>query len=385
VTPDRRTILALFSLAFGLRILYAVLIGTSAEINPNPYSYDFLIARKIATGANWWSQPLSPAAPGYQFLLAALFRIGGVHHWLVIVLQAIMGGITVFFLFRIGEKSLGPAVGLLSAIWLSFYVHHQHFTSLMVRDVTATMLFVFVCYLTILYTYRVRGVVWTALAYATLVHIDPQYLLFFPFIALYFVLYATRHKLLNVQFMFLFLGMVLVLLTPWTIRNARVYGEPIPVGLEAVQYVRPLQSLFGQGAEEAATEDLAAKNATEYRPGWWRNTLEFWRVTRIKGVDQASDAQGPPPWSLRHNFISVLTYGLLLPFFLVGIWLSLKKRHRAGLLLTATIVGYYLIRAHYGGSPRARLPIDPLIMLLAFYALTELYAHYRARTTSEES
>jgi 4-amino-4-deoxy-L-arabinose transferase-like glycosyltransferase len=372
MTPDRRTILALFSLAFGLRILYAVLVGTNAEINPNPYTYDFLTARKIAAGAEWWSQPISPKAPGYQFLLAAIFKIGGVHRWLVILAQAFMGGVTAFLLFRIGEKSLGRGAGLLSALWLSIYVHHMHVTSLMVRDVTATTLFVLVCYFMVLYTNRMRGAVWTALAYVLLVHFDPQYLLFFPFMALYFLFWTTRHKLLNVQFTFLFLGAVLVLFLPWTFRNARVYGEPIPIGLEAIKYARPVKNLIDRRPDEVEKANRVPKS----RPGWWRNTVEFWRVVKFsEGGAPAEPAE--PAWSLRHNLISIGNYGVLLPFFLVGIWRSVKKRNRAGLLLSAAVVGYFLIRSIYGGSESARLPAEPLIILLAFYAIVDLYGRRR--------
>jgi 4-amino-4-deoxy-L-arabinose transferase-like glycosyltransferase len=374
VSPDRRTILALFSLAFGLRILYAVLVGTNPEIVPNPYTNDFLVARKIAMGAHWWAQPVSPFAPGYQFLLAALFKVGGVHRWLVILVQAMMGGVTAFFVYRIGEKALGRAVGLLSAIWLSIYVPHMHFTSIAVRDVTVTMLLVLLCYVIILYAYRMRGAVWVGVVYALLVHFDPQYLLFFPFVALYFLFCATRHKLLNVQFTFLFLGTVLVLLLPWTYRNARVYGDPIPVGLETTQYVRPLWSVFGGSPELKAPENPEVGP----RAAWWYNTVEFWRVAKFRATDSGS-ANGEPAWSLRHNIASIASYGVLLPFFLAGIWLSLRRRNRAGLVLAAVVVGYYCIRSFYGGSPRARLPIEPMIILLAFYAIVSWYGHYRAR------
>jgi hypothetical protein len=81
---------------------------------------------------------------------------------------------------------------------------------------------------------------------------------------------------------------------------------------------------------------------------------------------------------LRHNLISIINYGVLVPFFLVGIWLSVRNRSRAGLILAVASVVYYSIRAFYGGSERARLPIEPLIILLAFYAVIELYARYRA-------
>jgi 4-amino-4-deoxy-L-arabinose transferase-like glycosyltransferase len=380
VTPDRRIILALFSLAFGLRIVYAALVGTSPEITPNPYTYDFLMARKIAAGVEWWSQPFSPAAPGYQFMLAAVFKVGGVHRWLVILLQAVLGGALTFVIYRIGERSLGRGAGLLSAIWLAIYVHHMQMSSLMVRDATVTLLFAFVCYLLILYAYRIRGAIWTAIAHSILVHFDPQFLLFVPLIALYLLFRATRHRLLNVQSMFLYLGTCLVLLTPWTIRNYRVYGEPIPVGLEATNYLRPFKTAYGGDEDPGATVTMV-----ESRPGFWRNSTELWRVVRFKeSAHPTSDGgmRAVPPWSTRHNLISIANYGLLIPFFLLGVWRAVRNKNQAGLVLSGAIFVYYLTRAFYGAGVKERLPVEPLFILLAFYAIVDLYSRYRARRTS---
>jgi 4-amino-4-deoxy-L-arabinose transferase-like glycosyltransferase len=383
VTPDRRIIFVLFSLVFGLRVLYAAVFGANPEIISNPVTHDYLVASKIAAGAHWWSQPISPYAPGYQFMLAVLFRIGGAHYWLAILLQAVIGGITAFLLYRIGEKCLGRGAGLLSALWFSVYVHHMYFTSIVVRDVTTTMLFVFVCYLMILYTHRMRGAVWTGLAYSALIHFDPQYLYFFPLIALYFLLYATRHKILNLQFFFLFLGCVLVLLIPWTVRNQRVYGDAIPIGLETAHYVRPVKQLAGSLLDRSDAE----KALSPPRADFGINTVEFWRVTRFKTKEVPDNVNLPvePAWSLRHNLISIANYGLLLPFLLLGVWNAVRKKNRAGVLIAAAIAVYFLIRLFYGGSERLRLPVEPLIILLAFYAIVDLPGRIRQRRAAPET
>lgn len=371
MTPDRRSILALFSLAFGLRILYAVIVGTNPDFVANIYTYDFLIANKIAAGANWWSEPISPRAPGYQLLLGGLFSLFGVHQWLVIIMHAFFGGVVAFLLYRIGEKSLGPSVGLFAALWFSIYVQEAQFTSILLRDVTVIMLATFTCYLLIRYAHTMRGTLWTALAYAVLLHFDPQFLLFLPVITLYFLLYATRHRLLSVQYGFLFLGTVLVLLVPWTVRNYRVYGDPIPIALEATQYYQPIRSTIKTATDPGGNEG-------EY----WRNSVEYWRVMRVRD-HVVPVANGPdqvlPAWSLRHNAISLATYGVLLPFLLVGVWLSIRNRSRTTLVLSVAVAGMYLIRAFYGGSPHSRLPAEPLIILLAFYAVTHIGRECRNR------
>jgi hypothetical protein len=218
-----------------------------------------------------------------------------------------------------------------------------------------------------------RGALWTALAYSLLIHFDPQYLLFLPALALYYLFAFGRHRLLRVQHTFLFLGTVVVLLAPWTIRNYRVYGDPIPVALEATKYLPRFQS------EPEITGDGAGNGVS--RPGFWRNSVEYWRVTRlVEGAQKTPDGgqRVLTPWSFRHNAISFFTYGLLLPFFILGLWISVKSRNRAGVVLAIAVVGIYLIRAFYGGNPRTRLPAEPLLILLAFHAVVYMYGKYRA-------
>jgi hypothetical protein len=213
-----------------------------------------------------------------------------------------------------------------------------------------------------------------------LLHFDPQYLLFLPVLVLYYLLAAGRHQLIRLQYTFLFLSMVVVLLTPWTVRNYRVYGEPIPIALEATRYLPRFQS----GLE--VSEDAAGNGIS--RPGFWRNSIEYWRVTRLtEGRQTTPDGalRIITPWSVRHNLVSLATYGLLLPFFLAGIWISVRERNRAGMVLVVAVVGMYLIRAFYGGSPRTRLPAEPLLILLAFYAAVHLYEKLRRTRTPDEA
>jgi len=379
LTPDRRTILVLFSLTFGIRILYAVLAGTDPNIIPNPITYDFVMGRNIAEGANWWSQPISPDAPGYQLLLGALFAIGGVHRWLVIIMQAAFGGVIAFLLYRIGEKRLGQTVGFAAALWFAVYVHQAHYSSVVARDVTVGMLVAFVCYLLIRYSHTMRGALWCALAYSLLLHFDPQYLLMLPVVVLFYLSSVKRHLLLRVQYTFLFLGTMVLLLAPWTIRNYRVYGDPIPVALEATKYLQPVGTSSG-GPDDVVEVGGGAVS----RPGFWRNTAEYWRVIRL-GTGAQTTADGVtrvlPPWSLRHNLVSLVTYGLLLPFSLLGVWFSVRSRNQAGLVLAVAVAAMYIVRAFYGGSPRTRVPAEPLIILLALYAVVDLYRTYRKPTS----
>jgi 4-amino-4-deoxy-L-arabinose transferase-like glycosyltransferase len=376
VSPDRRTLLALFSIAFGLRILYAALIGTSPAINPSPGTYDFYLAERIQDGMQWVRQPFTPYAPAYPLLLAAVFRVFGVGQWVAILLQAFIGAATVLFLYRVGEKQLGRGVGLLSALWLGAFVHQMHFASIFVRGTLETFALTWFAYTLVRPFQRMRQAVWAGLLYTILVHVDAQFLVLFPVIVLFFLLFATRHRLLNLQYMLLWVATVFVLCLPWTVRNYFVYGEALPVGLEAKKYLKPAIALVSRGEPGSERSRIAGSVGVvmAHADGFVPNSIEFWRVVRLHDTpgDPARSIREEPAWSLRHNLVNTANFGVLLPFFAVGIVLAFVRRNRAALVLTLLIASCYLTCAFVGAVESSRLPVEPLVILVAIYGFYEV-------------
>jgi hypothetical protein len=217
-----------------------------------------------------------------------------------------------------------------------------------------------------------RYAIITALVYTVLIFVDPQYILLFPFIGFFLIIWATRHLTLNLHYFFLFAGFVLILSLPWTIRNHLVYGQPVPVSLEASRYIGPI---VGGRDEVAKTFEKAQRFSRTGRLS--SNAFEFWRVARFSDqkIEKKAERAGQKPeraWSLRHNLVNLISYGLLLPFFLIGVFVSIKDRNRVGLLITAAILIYFVIRIFFGGNELARFPIEPFIILLAFYGLLRI-------------
>jgi len=119
---------------------------------------------------------------------------------------------------------------------------------------------------------------------------------------------------------------------------------------------------------------MRASNEIVHAPGFVHNTREFWRVVRLRPAP-ADPAHGLPEqkaWSLRHNAVSLVNYGVLLPFFAAGAVMAWRRRHRVPLALTCGILGYAIVRGVIGGDDRTRMVVDPLIILVAMYAVRRL-------------
>lgn len=379
MTPDRRTLLALFSLAFGLRILYAVLLGADPDAVARD-SYDFRIASRMVESWDWITSPFAPNAPGYRMLLAGAFKVFGVSWWTAVMLNAVLGAVTTLFLYRIGERLLGKRVGLVSALWLGLSVNHMHFASLALRDVLVTFLLTWLAYALARPFFRMRTATWTAFLCMLLFHTEPMFLVLFPVLVVFLALASTHHRALSVQYVFLFTAALFVFFLPWTVRNLVVYRDVVPVSLEATRYTAPVARLLRDAPPEPDSPVTHPGAITIERPGFFANERAFWRVVRVS--DSPGDpTRGLPPepaWSLRHNVTNVLNFGVLLPFFLAGLFLAWKRRHRAALVLGSIVVSYALLSGFIGIGGPSRFVVEPMIILVAIYGVKVLFDMRRA-------
>jgi hypothetical protein len=201
---------------------------------------------------------------------------------------------------------------------------------------------------------------------------EPLFLVFLPVLIVYLARFATQHRVLSLQYMFLFLAFLLFCNVPWTIRNYVVHGQFVPVSIEAERYTSPVTRLLQRPAPAPDIQIPAGSQTGE--PGFLDNSLEFWRVVRLADApaDPSRGIVAQPAWSLRHNLTSVVTYGVLLPFFLAGIGFALWRRHRATLILAGGALSYAFVRGFMTGDDRPRLVIEPLIILVALYGVREL-------------
>lgn len=388
---ERKILLALFAIALGIRVLYGAAEITQAEAVSRTVTREFRYAREIASGVRWISEPLSPRSPGYPAALAVLYLVSAKQTWLVTFLQAALGALTVVMVYRLGRLLLDVPFATLSALWLAFHGRHIHASGVFERDILSVLLLVLAIYLIVKPAPRMRDAVVSGVAYTALVHVDPQFVLLVPVFVVFF-LFKTRHRLFNLQYVFVFLGVVLVASLPWMIRNYAVYDQPLPIALEARRYLRPVR--LAPAEPQSELSELKARVVRPPRAETIRrNAVEFWRAARFRddapasaeASDEPSASQGlrtgVPAWSARHNAASIANYGILLPFFVAGVAASIGRRNRAGLMLASTIAAYFLVRAYFGGSEQARLPVDPLIIILAFYGIEALYRSFRSGKT----
>jgi 4-amino-4-deoxy-L-arabinose transferase-like glycosyltransferase len=381
MSADRRVIVILFAIALGARVLFGI-FAVELNVGPDVVTREFLYAQKIASGFEWITTPYSPQSPGYPVVLAILHLVAIKQIWGTFFLQAVLSALTVVLLFHAARPLVGRQLALLAALWFALNFHHMLYTSLLYRDVLAVMLLLLVVTIIAQPFKTMRFGAVAGLAYAALFHVSPQFLLMFPVFAI-LLFFKTHHRLLSVQYFFVFACVAALLSVPWTIRNYMVYEQPIPVSLEAARYFKPFK-LFVTDPEVSVTSIQNRVATTSRTHRIENNTVEFWRVTRFRADQPSASPEGEsrrvePAWSLRHNLISIASYGLLIPFLLVGAVAAVRRRERGAAIIFVVILTYFLMRAYLGGSERARLLADPLIILLAFYGFSVVMQWFRGR------
>jgi hypothetical protein len=234
------------------------------------------------------------------------------------------------------------------------------------RGVTTTFLFAWLIYAMVVPFRRMRAALALAVLFTLLIGTEPVFIVLLPVLLVYLARYSTHHRELSVQYLFLFAATLLFINIPWTVRNYVVHRDVVPISLEAVRYTAPLTRLL---RDEPPPVETTASPAVVHAPGFAHNSAEFWRVVRLRDApaDSVHGLVAQPAWSLRHNLIGLLTYGVLLPFAMMGTAVAVKRRHRATLVMAGAIVSYAIVCGFTGGDDRARLVVEPVLILVAVY------------------
>ena len=82
-------------------------------------------------------------------------------------------------------------------------------------------------------------------------------------------------------------------------------------------------------------------------------------------------------WSLRHNIVTIASYGLLLPFALIGIVSLAKKRDKILWFFILPIFFHTLVHTLIWGETRYRLPIDMFLIISAGYGVSLTQKKYQ--------
>lgn len=419
----RTKLLIIFFLFLLLRIIYCYFLGWqeipsgSDAISYNGY------ALAILNQPDWLSNPSflgDYRPPGYPLFLALIYSIFGVKNLLAVyIFQAVIGTLTVYYIFRLSSSIFGEGKSFLALFWAGFYFFYLWYTGMILRETLVFFLIIFsFCHLWLFFqserpSHLFRsGNLWAfIIGFTFLFHTDPRYLFYIPFLAILFVIYCNFWT--GVKTYSWVLAMLILLLVPWTIRNYIAYDGFVLINtrtLDARQKnvsmrTKQLRTAMitetenkdypseqertlikrGQNPNNRTLEEIEIIKKDIYpastffqRKLYW--LVELWRPARFTAdYFPFPGARFQKTWSFRHNVSGILCYGTLLPFMFVGIYFLIKERNNVWVFLTFPIVVNTLLHILQWGRERYRIPIDAFIIILACYGMVVAYEFVRTR------
>lgn len=193
---------------------------------------------------------------------------------------------------------------------------------------------------------------------------------------------------------------IVIIMGAWTVRNYRVFGSPV-LGSTNAGYNFWLgnhpdatassgnrlssrmsdeqTAVFTAHRNEVARNRIFMKRGLRYvRADWGR----FARLSAAKAANLWRLYPAPitrdHPGFTAEKLLSILSYGLLLPFAVAGLARSLKSRARARMVLLF-LLAYTLAYAPFIAKVRFRIPVDSLVIVYGAGGLTGLVDAIRAR------
>jgi len=382
-----------------VRLTAALYLGDQVTVLPgiqDQVSYDAL-ARSLLAGrsysftANWY--PFTPAYTPtahwsfiYPAYLAAVYAVIGYHPLAARLFQAAVGGMLICLLiYLIGRRVRDEVTGLVGAGLAAVYGYFIYYSVALMTETFFIVAVLLSLHLSLeikeqptLRRWIGLGVI---LGLATLLR--QTILIFVPFLLLWLF---WELKKTNVRWWYFAVPVIvmILLIAPWTIRNYAVFHQFLPLNSNAgyALYASNHPHLGTRWSNEnivvPVPEELSGQNEAQLDHALTQMGIQFiladperyLRLTLDKTLEYFKFWPSSESGRLS-NLVRVLSFGLYLPFMLLGIYLSFFD-WRSFVPLYLFILIHTGIHLLSWPAPRYRLSVDAVSMVFAALALLEL-------------
>jgi hypothetical protein len=362
------------------------------------------------------TQTKSAITPFYPFIIFLSFKIFGIKYLPLIILNALFSSFITYLIYYLGKYTFNEIVGLLSSLWTIFYINTIRWVPMLLKENLVQLLFAILIILLVLFITKNRGFLNIALIsiiFVILIHTDERYIVYFIPIVFIVVLIkgmSIKKRLLSILYLSI---TILILSTPWLIRNYKVYNRPVILSERTAIITDKIfnyknDNYFSQEIQiSELTLDSIKKGIPVYDMTMYNiiqrglsfgieprkysslekmyiDLKELWRPFRFSDMWVSEGFRPEGKWSFVHNISLISTYGILLPFMVIGIYKSLKNKNYVSYLLVFIILLHTLLHITVILSQnRYRIPIDIIVIVFAFYGITEIYSKFKMKIVSK--
>lgn len=405
-TSVARYLAVILILAGLLRISLAFYLGDSAYSWPvhDQDSYDAL-AQRVLAGKGFsfdrawypWVEPdtqTSYYSSTIVLYLAGIYAVFGHHPLAARIVTALMGTMACFLTYRLGRRLFGAQVGLIASALAAGYAYLAYYSAALMTEIPFITAILLALDTSVELTAKSTWTRWLrlgiALAIAVLLRMA---VLPFVFVLLIWIYLRSekRPSLVNILLPIL---IIIMAVAPWTYRNYRLYGR-----------LMLLESQFGHvfwngnhpdrdagyHFEEAAwvaplPQDISGLNEAEKTYALLQRGIQNVLANPCRFVTLSLSRARVmfTFWPESHsttlsNISRVLSFGVLWPFMLYGLALSLRQWRRCMIIYLFIVIHLAVYLASWV-LIRYRLPADAVALPFAALAISDLVGRIWKKT-----
>ncbi len=383
---DRKILLILFFGSLLLRIAFVLALENRFYFD-DEFEYfrmaeNFLAGRGLIAGEG--IKGFRP--PLYPLLLSALhffkFNLPAIR-----IVQCIISSFTVCFVYLAAKAAFSEKTGLWSGIAASVYPFFIFYNGFILTET----LFIFLTVVTIYFFIVLSGSNASSVKAGVLLGLAglcrPVMQMYLP-VSIIHILAEKERFGIRLKKILLITVFFIAAISPWVIRNHAVFGRFIPGTTMGGRVFWEGNNPYSEGgpcryfseeierAEETERDKLYFKKTIEVirkNPGRFMGLLKnkfkrFWNV-----VPNASEFT-----KSLYRIISVMSFGVMLPFFVLGFVLSMKNRKAQ--FMHSLILFFTVFHVIFLSSIRYRVPIEPFYIMFAVYGFFRIADNFKEMT-----
>lgn len=402
-TKNKQLLLLILTAAILIRIPVAIYMGDHVTVLPgiqDQVSYDAL-ARSLLAGRGYsfthkW-YPFTPANTPtshwsfvYPLFLAGIYAVTGYHPLAARLIQCMVGGTLICLLvYLIGRRVVNEETGLVAAGLAAVYGFFIYYNAALMTETFSIVLILLTLYLSIKLKDNPKPILWIGLGLSLGLGalLRQTVLLFVPFLLLWLFWELRKDRMR--WWIFSVPAVIILMIAPWTIRNYRVFHQFLLLNSNAgyAFYASNHPHLGTEWSNENIVvpipKELAGQNEAQLDHALTQMGLQFILADPKRYVLLTLDktTEYYKFWPSRNsglisNLNRVLSFGLYLPFMLLGLYLSFSHWHDFIPLYLFSVIhtGIHLLS---WPAPRYRLPVDAVSMIFAALAVLELLRQFK--------
>jgi 4-amino-4-deoxy-L-arabinose transferase-like glycosyltransferase len=393
------TILLRLPVAFVMSDQVTILPGIHDQVSYDALARSLLSGQGYSFPEKWY--PFTPANTPtahwsfvYPLYLAGIYSLTGYHPLVARFFQGVVGGTLICcLLYLIGRRTVSEEVGVAAAALAAVYGYFIYYNVALMTETFFIVLILLTLYLSLELQEKPTPLRWVllGLTLGLAVLLRQTVLLFAPFLLLWLFWDLKKFRIPWWHFT---LPVIIIagLILPWSIRNYLVYDHFLLLNSNAGY------ALYASNNPDLATDwrnevvvvpvpsEMVGRNEAELDRAFTQMAIQVIVADPIRYLRLSLDKSleyfkfWPSPESaLISNLTRVLSFGLYLPFMVLGLCLSIS-RWRSFMVLYLFMVIHTGIHLLSWPAPRYRLSVDAVLMIFAGVALLELARQIRTRS-----